>query len=448
MQTLKTILAVDDEPNMRRLLEISLRQAGYHPVLANDGKAALEIIKAQHIDLVVSDFHMPSMNGLALLAAIRQQSDSLPFIMVTAQGEIKTAVEAMKLGASDYILRPFELETLEIAIAKVLTHQQLQIENIYLREEKQASELLIGNSPQIQEIKQLIAQVAPSKATVLITGETGTGKELAAQMLHQLSPRKNQLFVAINCAAIPADLMESELFGHEKGAFTGALKSRIGKFELANGGTLFLDEITEMPIHLQAKLLRALQEGVIEKVGDNRRISLDLRIVAATNISPLEAVKMGRLREDLYYRLNVFQLNIPPLRERIGDISILAKHFAKLHNVDISEQALMTLGQYQWTGNVRELQNVMERAAIISKNKRIELTDLPGDIIDTGNLHLHETKNQVPNSLSIPQSVALIEKQLISEALLECQGNKAKAARKLEISERSLWNKLDLYQLK
>lgn len=448
MQTLKTILAVDDEPSMRRLLEISLRQAGYNPVLASDGKAALEVIKAQHIDLIVSDFHMPSMNGLALLAAIRQQSDNLPFIMVTAQGEIKVAVEAMKLGASDYILRPFELETLEIAIAKALSHQQLKIENIYLREEKQFTELLIGDSPQIQEIKQLIAQVAPSKATVLITGETGTGKELVAQMLHQLSPRKNQLFVAINCAAIPANLMESELFGHEKGAFTGALKSRIGKFELANGGTLFLDEITEMPIHLQAKLLRALQEGVIEKVGDNRRISLDLRVVAATNINPLEAVKTGRLREDLYYRLNVFQLNVPPLRERTGDIAMLAKHFAKLRNVDISAQALMTLGQYQWTGNVRELQNVIERAAIISKNTQIELADLPRDIIDAGNLHLHDAKDQTSNVLSIPQAMASLEKKLICTALQECQGNKAKAARQLEISERSLWNKLELYQLK
>ena len=448
MQTLKTILAVDDEPNMRRLLEISLRQAGYKPLIANHGKAALEIIKTEHIDLVVSDFHMPNMNGLVLLEAIRQQSDSLPFIMVTAQGEIKTAVEAMKLGASDYILRPFELETLEIAIAKALDHKRLQIENNYFREEKQPTELLIGNSSPIQEIKQLIEQVAPSKATVLITGETGTGKELVAQMLHQQSPRKNQLFVAINCAAIPAELMESELFGHEKGAFTGAIKSRIGKFELANGGTLFLDEITEMPIHLQAKLLRALQEGVIEKVGDNRKISLDLRIVAATNINPLEAVQVGKLREDLYYRLNVFQLNVPPLRERIGDISILAKHFALVHKADVSEDAISALEQYQWTGNVRELQNVIERAAIICKNKYIELSDLPKEIIDCRNLNLNKAESSILNHLSIPEKVASIEKQLISEALLKCYGNKAKAARLLEISERSLWNKLDLYRLK
>ena len=448
MQTLKTILAVDDEPNMRRLLEISLRQAGYKPLLANNGKAALEIMKTDHIDLIVSDFHMPSMNGLALLEAIRQQSESLPFIMVTAQGEIKTAVEAMKLGASDYLLRPFELETLEIAIAKALEHKRLQIENTYFREEKQSTELLIGNSSQIQEIKHLIEQVAPSKATVLITGETGTGKELVAQMLHEKSPRRNQLFVAINCAAIPADLMESELFGHEKGAFSGAIKSRTGKFELANGGTLFLDEITEMPIHLQAKLLRALQEGVIEKVGDNRQISLDLRIVAATNINPLEAVQAGKLREDLYYRLNVFQLNVSPLRERNGDISLLAKHFAHIRKADVSEVALSALEQYQWAGNVRELQNVMERAAIICNNKHIELADLPKDIIDAKNLSLHCAAGAVLNNLSIPETVALIEKKLISEALLECQGNKAKAARLLEISERSLWNKLELYQLK
>lgn len=448
MQIQKTILAVDDEPNMRRLLEISLRQAGYKPLIANNGKAALEVIRTEHIDLIVSDFHMPSMNGLALLEAIRQQSESLPFIMVTAQGEIKTAVEAMKLGASDYILRPFELETLEIAIAKALDHKRLQIENTYFREEKQSTELLIGNSSQIQEINHLIEQVAPSKATVLITGETGTGKELVAQMLHQQSPRKNQLFVAINCAAIPAELMESELFGHEKGAFTGALKSRTGKFELANGGTLFLDEITEMPIHLQAKLLRALQEGVIEKVGDNRQVSLDLRIVAATNINPLEAVQAGKLREDLYYRLNVFQLNVPPLRERTGDISLLAKHFAQLHKVDVSGVALSALEQYQWSGNVRELQNVMERAAIICKNKQIELADLPKDIIDANNQSLQIAAGQVPNTFSIPEAVALIEKKLISEALLECQGNKAKAARLLDISERGLWNKLDFYHLK
>lgn len=456
MQTLKTILAVDDEPNMLRLLEISLRQAGYKALLASDGKAALEIIKNQHVDLIVSDFHMPNMNGLVLLEAVRQLSDSLPFIIVTAQGDINTAVEAMKLGASDYILRPFDLEILEIAISKALSLQRLQHENTYLRGEQQlATELLVGNSPQMQDLKQLIAQVAPTKSTVLITGETGTGKELIAQMVHQLSPRNNALFVAVNCAAIPAEIMESELFGHEKGAFTGAVKSRIGKFELSSGGTLFLDEITEMPMNLQAKLLRALQEGVVEKLGDNRVIALDLRVIAATNLDPISAVKAGKLREDLYYRLNVFQLNAAPLRERIVDIPALATHFCTQHGVQIVDAALDVLVDYAWLGNVRELQNVIERAAIICKDKRIQIKDLAIQAYsinnaDSSNSENHQHPSEIPlsNPFSIPETMALIEKKLIAEALLCCQGNKAKAAKKLEISERSLWNKLNLYGLK
>ncbi len=455
---IQTILAVDDEPNMRRLLEISLRQAGYKPLLASDGKAALEIIKAHHVDLVVSDFHMPSMNGLELLQAIRQQSDTLPLIMVTAQGEIKTAVEAMKLGASDYILRPFDLETLEIAIKKVLCHRRLQLENTYLREEKQTNDLLVGNSAPIVLMKQLIEQVAPSKATVLITGETGTGKELVAQMVHQQSPRRNALFVAINCAAIPAEMMESELFGHEKGAFTGAIKARVGKFELSSGGTLFLDEITEMPIHLQAKLLRALQQGVIEKLGDNREIALDLRLIAATNCDPLDAIKAGKLREDLYYRLNVFQINVPPLRERLNDVAVLAQHFAALHKVTLSDAAIDALIQYEWPGNVRELQNVIERASILCSHQRIECTDFASHIASHFNAQhnqeavglLDQISSQIQpmNKLSIPAATAQIEKQLMIAALQKCGGNKSKAAKELEISERSLWNKLDLYQLK
>ncbi|OYZ11922.1 MAG: DNA-binding response regulator, partial [Methylophilales bacterium 16-45-7] len=322
MDALKTILAVDDEPNMRRLLEISLRQAGYKALVAADGKQALSLIESQNVDCVVSDLHMPGMSGLALLAQIRQISERLPFIMVTAQGEIQTAVEAMKLGASDYIQRPFELETLEIAISKALAHNRITLENSFLKADQQPSENgLIGQSKPMLTLKQMIQQVAPEKATVLITGETGTGKELIAKALHVASPRNNALFVAVNCAAIPADILESELFGHEKGAFTGAVKERVGKFELADGGTLFLDEITEMPIHLQAKLLRVLQEGVVEKLGGNRQIALDIRVVAATNRDPMQAVKDGKLREDLYYRLNVFQLNSPALREREGDVA-------------------------------------------------------------------------------------------------------------------------------
>jgi two-component system response regulator AtoC len=460
-QNQKTILAVDDEPSMLRLLEISLKQAGYKPVLARDGSEALQIIKNQTIDLVVSDLHMPRMNGLDLLKNIRLENDALPFIMVTAQGEIKTAVEAMKLGASDYILRPFDLETLEVAIAKALSVQRLTLENAYL---KTANNLidsgLIGESAPMLALKTLINQVAPEKATVLITGETGTGKELVAKAIHQASPRNNNLFVAVNCAAIPAEMLESELFGHEKGAFTGAVKERIGKFELADGGTLFLDEVTEMPIALQAKLLRALQEGIIEKLGGNRQIALDIRVIAATNRDPLQAVKEGKLREDLYYRLNVFQLNVAPLRERRMDIGLLAHYFLAKSKVQISDEALQKLHTYAWPGNVRELENVLERATILANKQTILPNHLPidiqgGDIQNsaTGLQHSSAGLQAAPilactTSFSIPDATAQIEKQMIRDALESTQGNKAKAAKLLEISERSLWNKLDLYQLK
>ncbi len=447
MDKQRIILAVDDEPSMLRLLEISLKQAGYKPVLARDGKEALQIVKNQTIDLVVSDLHMPSMNGLDLLKNIRLENESLPFIMVTAQGEIKTAVEAMKLGASDYILRPFDLETLEIAVAKALSVKRLTIENSYLKTANNAVDSgLIGESTPMLALKQLINKVAPEKATVLITGETGTGKELVAKAIHQASPRKDALFVAVNCAAIPGEMLESELFGHEKGAFTGAVKERIGKFELADGGTLFLDEITEMPITLQAKLLRAFQEGVIEKLGGNRQIALDIRVIAATNRDPLQAVKDGKLREDLYYRLNVFQLNVAPLRERRVDIGLLAHYFLAKGNVQINDEALQKLQTYAWPGNVRELENVLERAAILANKQTILanhlLTDIQNNALEGAPILASRA------SFSIPDATAQIEKQMICDALDATQGNKAKAAKLLEISERSLWNKLVLYKLK
>jgi two-component system response regulator AtoC len=446
-----TILAVDDEPHMRRLLEISLRQAGYRALSAGNGREALELIQQQQIDLVVSDLHMPGMSGLQLLSAIRKQYEQLPFIMVTAQGEIKTAVEAMKLGASDYILRPFELETLEIAIQKALAVNRIQIENTFLKESSQPPVTgLIGNSVPMQSLKQMIQQVAPERATVFIVGETGTGKELVAKALHDASSRKSELFVAVNCAAIPVDILESELFGHEKGAFTGAVKERVGKFELANGGTLFLDEITEMPIQLQSKLLRVLQENVVEKLGGNRQIALDVRVVAATNRDPLQAVKEGKLREDVYYRLNVIQLQIPPLRERGEDVSLLADYFLGKRQSQLSESARLSLQQYRWPGNVRELENILERAAILAGSQTIQQQHLPADIaqqlipVNTESSAL-ATDN---NNLSIPRATEAIERRLILQALDDCQGNKTKAAKLLEISERSLWNKLNQYGLR
>jgi len=455
--SIKTILAVDDEPNMLRLLEISLRQAGYKPLTARDGREALQIIQSQHVDCVVTDLHMPYMSGLQLLKAIRGGADDggaqkiagyadLPVIIVTAQGEVKTAIDAMKNGAADYILRPFDLEELELAISRALSFARLVVENQYLREEKTADSGIIGNSPQMQQLAESIRQVAPEKATVLIAGETGTGKELVARAIHAGSPRKEGLFVAVNCAAIPHEMLESELFGHEKGAFTGAIKERVGKFELASGGTLFLDEVTEMPMSLQAKLLRALQENVIERVGGNRQIEVDIRVVAATNRDPKQAILDGKLREDLYYRLNVFRLDLPALRVRKSDIGALAQHFLAKRRVGISQEALSALSAYDWPGNVRELENVLERAAIMSGNQTILPVHLPAEMVN----HVPQQASQpelVENTLALPPAVEALERRMIHEALIQTQGNKSKAAKLLEISERSLWYKISQYQI-
>jgi two-component system response regulator AtoC len=460
-QTIKTVLAVDDEPHMLRLLEISLRQAGYKPLTAKDGREALTIIHTQHVDCVVTDLHMPYMSGLQLLKAIRsgRQEDGqdksklgvnanpdLPVIIVTAQGEVKTAIDAMKSGASDYILRPFDLEELELAIARALSFARLVVENQYLREDKVQDAGLVGNSPVMQQLFESIRQVAPEKATVLIAGETGTGKELVARAIHTGSPRSDGLFVAVNCAAIPHEMLESELFGHEKGAFTGAIKERIGKFELADGGTLFLDEVTEMPMPLQAKLLRALQESVIERVGGNRPITVDIRVVAATNRDPREAIKEGKLREDLYYRLNVFRIDLPALKTRKSDIPKLAQHFLAKRRVDISQEAIDALTNYDWPGNVRELENVLERAAIISGNQVILPRHLPSEMVGHISTMVPEPLT-IANSLALPQAIEALERRLITAALAETHGNKSKAAKILEISERSLWYKLSQYEM-
>jgi len=450
-------LAVDDEPNMLRLLEISLRQAGYKPLTAKDGREALQIIQSEHVDCVVTDLHMPYMSGLQLLKAIRGVADDgnaqktegnpdLPVIIVTAQGEVKTAIDAMKNGAADYILRPFDLEELELAISRALSFARLVVENQYLREEKTADSGMVGSSPQMQQLFASIRQVAPERATVLIAGETGTGKELVARAIHAGSPRKEGLFVAVNCAAIPHEMLESELFGHEKGAFTGAIRERVGKFELANGGTLFLDEVTEMPMSLQAKLLRALQESVIERVGGNRQIEVDIRVIAATNRDPKQAILDGKLREDLYYRLNVFRLDLPPLKVRKSDIAELAQHFLAKRRVDISQQALAALHAYDWPGNVRELENVLERAAIISGNQTIMPAHLPADMVNHVTPPPSETVASA-NALALSPAVEALERQMINDALAKTQGNKSRAAKLLEISERSLWYKISQYQI-
>jgi len=450
------ILVVDDEAKMRRLLEILLKQMGHEVYQADNGIKALKILNEQSVDLIITDLKMPQLDGLGLIRKLHEQNSDIPVIVITAYGTVETAVEAMKYGACDYIVRPFELETVEAAVKRTLRLTTVQRENQYLRQEVEKGwGNFIGMSPAIQQVYTLIKQVAPTKTSVFIQGETGTGKELVAREIHRASPRAKSLFVALNCAAIPADIMESELFGYSKGAFTGANKEHRGKFELADHGTLFLDEITEMDINLQAKLLRVLQERTLEKLGSNQTITVDIRIIAASNKDPRQAVQEQKLREDLFYRLNVFSIELPPLRERQGDIITLAQYFIEKHALDIgypvpapllSESAIEYLKAYSWPGNVREMENIMERAVVLSMGKTIDVSHLPGEIINT----IKQTSATPPDiqqfdNLVLQDQVEELEKKLIKQALLKTADNKAKAAQLLQISERSLWYKVKKY---
>jgi len=451
--TTQRILVVDDEEKMQRVLEIMLKRMGHEVACAGNGQEALKSIQAIPADLVISDLRMPGMTGIELLQALRTQGNEVPVIIMTAYGTIESAVEAMKLGACDYILRPFDVDALELTINRVLAAGQMLRQNDFLRHEVEKGwGEFVGHSVPMQKVYDLIRQVAPGKTTVLVTGETGTGKELVARAIHRASPRKDALFVPINCAAIPADILESELFGYEKGAFTGAVKNRIGKFEMSDGGTLFLDELTEMPMALQAKLLRVLQENVIERLGGNRSIPVDLRIIAATNRNPRQAIADGKLREDLYYRVNVFNVDLPSLRERKDDIPALAASFLEQGKAvsGISDAALACLIAYDWPGNVRELQNVIERASVLSQGGAIDVKHLPHEMTETVQplpgkaLVLQATAFE---SLELNPAVDQLENAMITEALRQTSGNKAKAARLLDVSERTLWYKLKKFGL-
>jgi len=448
-----TVLVVDDEAHMRRVLEIMVRQLGHKVLSAAEGAQALQILEREKVDLVLTDLRMSVLDGLGLLRGMVDRGMNVPAIVMTAQGSVSTAVEAMKLGAEDYLLRPFDVEVLELSIQRVLERGQLRIENSYLREQVERPDIeFFGTSAAMQHVFEQVRQVGPTRASVLITGETGTGKELAARAVHRASDRRANLFVPINCAAMPADMVEAELFGHERGAFTGAVKERIGKFELASKGTIFLDEITEMPIGLQSKLLRVLQESRIERLGGNRSIDLDMRVVAACNQDPREAIRAGTLREDLFYRLNVFSLALPALRDRPDDIEGLVSHLAAKQgrSVDLSPEALACLRRYSWPGNVRELENVVQRALILSRERTIELQHLPADI-STG-VTPPAPPRAPPDvvadlatasiSLDLGQATEALEERLIAEALRRTDDNKRRAAALLGISERTLWYKL------
>ena len=440
------VLVVDDEVKMQRVLEIMLKRLGLQVVCAGNGHEALAALEHMPCDLIISDLRMPGMTGTELLQTLRTQGNDVPVIIMTAYGTIESAVEAMKLGACEYLLRPFDVDALESTVNRILATGRMRRQNDFLRNEldKGWGEF-VGNSSAMQQVYELIQQVAPSKTTVLISGETGTGKELVARAIHRASPRAEALFVPINCAAIPHDILESELFGYAKGAFTGAAKERIGKFELADSGTLFLDELTEMPLALQAKLLRVLQENEIERLGSNRRIPIDIRIIAATNRNPRQAVTDGHLREDLYYRINVFNIELPPLRQRKTDIPALATSFLrKLGNNRIDHNTLEILQHYGWPGNVRELQNVIERAAVLAQDNLIETTHLPREISQP---LLTEAAPPRFVSLELNPAVAQLEEAMMREALNQAGGNKTKAARLLDISERSLWYKLKKRQI-
>ncbi len=442
------VLIVDDEPKMRRVLEIMLGQMGHHTFSAANGLEALEVFAAHAIDLVITDLRMPAMDGLGLLAALRGQHADVPVMVITAHGTVETAVQAMKEGAVDYLLRPFDVEVLELAVKRVFNGADVVRENAFLRQELDRGwDAFIGTGPAMRKVYDQIQQVGPTKASVFITGETGTGKELAARAIHNASPRRDKLFVPINCAALPAEILESELFGYERGAFTGALKDRIGKFEFADGGTIFLDELTEMAIPLQAKLLRVLQENTIERLGGNRVTQLDIRVIAATNRDPRDAVREGKLREDLYYRVNVFAIDLPPLRARPEDVALLVDHFIAKHGhstkpTRLGGAALERLQSYAWPGNVRELENMVERALIVSGGGLLTEDHFALDRVAPAVDGAAPASADTSSAGSLTGAVDRLERRMIDEALARSEGNKSKAAALLDISERTLWYKL------
>jgi DNA-binding NtrC family response regulator len=449
------VLVVDDEPKLCDLLASALSQGEIQVFTAGNGLHALAVLEREEIDLVISDWRMPGMDGPQLLAEIKIRYPDLPVIVMTAYSTVKNAVQSMRNGAFDYISKPFDIDELDITVNKALQFRDIMRDNVRLRaelNEHQQFDSLVGESPSFRPVLNAIDSVRDSNATVLLTGESGTGKEMVARAIHKHGNRADKPFVAVNCAAIPEGLLESEMFGHRKGAFTGAVADRVGRFMQADKGTLFLDEVGDMPLALQAKILRALQERIIEPVGDPRERKVDVRVIAATNKDLLEAVAKKEFREDLYYRLNVFPIPLPPLRERTEDIAPLARHFAHVLGATagkritgFSPDALQAMTHYPWPGNIRELQNCVERATIVASSNTIEESDLPAYLFGSrpidgsiGNLFIDGPA--VPEDLDA--ALAEVEKNYILAALQETNGVQAAAAQRIGISERSLWYRL------
>ena len=443
MKADRVVLVVDDEDMGREGLEMALGGQGYRIVTARDGVEALEHLRAEAVDLVLTDLKMPRMGGMELLAAIRDEIGPIPVLVITAYASVETAVEAMRLGAVDYVSKPFTLADVRMKVQRAIEAADRDRENRWLRGELarlQQPGNIIGRSKAMKEILSLIAQVAPSRTNVLVTGESGTGKELIARALHFSSPWAERPFVSLNCGALPPDLLENELFGHERGAFTGAEERKPGLFEVVEGGTLFLDEIGDLPLPLQVKLLRAVQERRIRRLGGTEELDVDFRLVTATNRDLSALIEAGDFREDLYYRLNVLTIALPPLRERRDDVPILAGHFlghfARREGKELdgfNEAALSVLESYDWPGNVRELENVVERAVILARSRKITTTALPPSLLRRKRIEELPTLEE-------------IERQHILEVLERTGGNRSQAARILGLDRSSLWRKLKIYE--
>jgi len=460
----ETILLVEDEPNARKGLTQFLQGLDYDVMTASDGKEALDLFKKEKPDLVISDIRMPEMDGVALLEAIKNESPVAKVILLTAYGSVEDAVKAMKKGAFYYLTKPVNLEELELLVKKAFSSHQLEEENKELKQElfreRYDQGRLIAQSGKMKELLKTVDKIASSNASVLIEGESGTGKELIARRIHELSARRQHPFIAVHCAALTDTLLSSELFGHEKGAFTGAADRKKGRFERAHEGSLFLDEIGEITQDTQVKLLRVLQEGEFERVGGTKTIKVDVRLIAATNKTLLNEVQQHKFREDLYYRLNVVPIRLPPLRERREDIPLLVAHFLKQTSLEsnkkvryVSDEAMAYLMNYYWPGNIRELQNAVERAVILCKSDTLEadLFPIPGEKGHPAVIHfkpVRATDRPEGDNASLSSAVEALEKSLIQEALHSQGGNQRKAAKVLGVTERILGYKIKNYGLK
>jgi len=462
------ILVVDDEESIREFFEIMLKREGYTVFTAQNGREGLQFLKkatqdpSQAVDLVISDIQMPEMSGMDLLSSAKEFDPELIFVMITAFGSTETAVEAMKRGAYDYILKPFKLDEIKIVLKQALEKRTLRLENALLKKElgtKYAFDNIIGGAQPMLRIYEMVRRVANTKSSVLITGESGTGKELIARAIHFNGPLKDKPFVTVNCGAIPENLMESEMFGHKKGSFTGAIADKKGLFEVANGGTIFLDELGELPLPMQVKLLRVLQEGTFKRVGGTEDVKVDVRVISATNRNLDAEVRAARFREDLFYRMNVIQIHCPPLRERRDDITMLANHFlekfATILNVGqkhLSTEALEVLKSYHYPGNVRELENIIERTVALEPSNVILPESLPKHLLDAkapSVAPLDAQKIEISTELGIDleKLVSEFERTLLLKALEKTGGIKKKAARLLNISFRSMRYRVDKYGL-